>query len=98
MKSLKNTSIQTPGLSPVHQANTAEEMAILLTPLISKRFTLSKTVTKKLKVANDSFLSMMTEYSRWVVPESFAAKNQTLEQLTVPFLLLLKNYPLTLYS
>ena len=44
----KGAPKKTPGLSPVRQANTAEEMAILLTPLISKRFALSNSVTKKL--------------------------------------------------
>ena len=71
--------MQIPSLSPVHQAKTAKEMAILLTPLISKRFTFSKTVNKKLKVqlvlyfqatgiANDSCIGMMMEYSSWAVP------------------------------
>ena len=44
----KGAPKKTLGLNPVRQANTAEEMSILLTPLISKRFSLSNTVTKKL--------------------------------------------------
>ena len=82
--------MQTPGLSPVHQANTTKEMEILLTPLISKRFTLLKAVTKKLKmqlglyfqdtgIASESCIGMMMDYSSWAVPESFATENQALE-------------------
>ena len=65
---------KTPSLNPVHQANTAEEMAILITSLISKRFTLSNSVTKKIRIqlglyfkatgiVNESCLGMMTESS-----------------------------------
>ena len=50
VKSVKGVSKQTPGLSPVRQANTAEEMTVLLTPLISERFALSNSVTKKLRI------------------------------------------------
>ena len=46
IKSVKCSSKQTPVLSPVCQVNTAEEMMILLTSLIGKRFTLSNSVTK----------------------------------------------------
>ena len=100
IKSTKSISNQTPGLNPVYQANTAEEMAIVLTPLIRKRCNLSKSVTKKLKVqirlyfqaigaANKSCLGMVTESSSWAVLESIATDNQSLDQLTVPVLLLL---------
>ena len=50
MKITKIASKPTPSLSPVHQANTADKMVILLMPLISKKNNLSKTVTKKLKI------------------------------------------------
>ena len=100
-KSSKIPLKMTPGLSSVGQANLAEEMTILLTPLTSERFTLSKSVTKKLKVqlgmyfkatgiANKSCLGMMTENSSWTVPESFATETEALKQLKVPGLLLLK--------
>ena len=36
-----------PSLRPVHQSNPAEEMAVLLMPLISERFVLLNSVTKK---------------------------------------------------
>ena len=50
VKSVKGLSKQVPGIRPVRQANTAEEMAVLLTPLITKRFALSNSITKKLRV------------------------------------------------
>ena len=40
----------TPVLSPVRQANTSEERAILLTLLMSKRFALLNSATKKLHI------------------------------------------------
>ena len=72
----KGVPKKTPGLSPVHQANTAEEMSVLLTPLISKRFVLSNTVTKKLHtqlalyfkvtgIVNKLCFRMVTESSSW---------------------------------
>ena len=45
----KGAPKKTPDLSPIRQANTAEEMVILLTLLISKWFALSNSVTKKLR-------------------------------------------------
>ena len=45
----KGAPNNTPSLSPAYQANTTEEIASLLTPLISKRFELSNSVTKKLR-------------------------------------------------
>ena len=96
----KGAPKKTPGLSPVCQANTGKEMAILLKPLISERFALLNSVTKKLRtplgiyfkatgIGNESCLGMMTESSSWVVLDSFATSGQSLEQLTVPALLLL---------
>ena len=100
IKSAKITSKKTPGLSLVHQSNTAEEMVILLTPLISERFSLSKSITNKIKVqlgiyfqatciANQSCLGMMIESSSWAVLDSFETETQSLEQVTVLLLLLL---------
>ena len=37
-KKSKGAPKKTPGLSPVHQANTAEEMEVLLMPVISEDF------------------------------------------------------------
>ena len=96
----KGAPKKNPGLSPVHQASTAEEMAILLTPLISERFALLNSITKKLRtqlglyfkstgIVNEYCLVIMTESSSWAVPESFATTSQSLEQLTVPMLLLI---------
>ena len=50
VKSAKIAPKLTPRLSPVHQANSAKEISILLSPLISERLTLLKLVTKNLKV------------------------------------------------
>ena len=96
----KGTPKKISGLRLVRQANMAKEMTILLTPINSKRFALSNGVTKKLRtqlglyfkntgIVNKSFLGMMTESSSWAVPESFDTSGQSLEQLTVPVLLLL---------
>ena len=89
-----------PGLSPVRQANSAKEMAILLSPHISERFTLDKLATKKMRsqlvlyfkstrITDKSYLGMMTDHASWAVPDSFATDTEALEQLTVPVLLLL---------
>ena len=97
---LKGAPKRSLGLSPVRQANTAEEMAILLTPLISERFALPNSVTKKLctqlalyfkdmGIVNESCLGIMTDSSSWAVPESLSTTSQSLEHLTVPVLLLL---------
>ena len=91
-------------LSLARQASSAEEMEILLTLLISKRLTLSKSFTKNMKVqlglyfkamgiAKETFLGMMTNHSSWAVPESFAAQTEALDQLAVPVLLLLTKLP-----
>ena len=98
--SVKGASKKITGLSPFHQANMTKEIVVLLTPLIYEQFALSNRVAKKLKaqlgiyfkatgIANVSCLGMMAEYSTWVVPESFATNNPSLEQLTVLVLLLL---------
>ena len=79
----KGAPQKNPGINPVHQANTVEEMAILLTPLISEQFALSNSVANKLRtqlglyikdtvIMNESCLGMMTESSSWVVQDSFA--------------------------
>ena len=86
----KGVPKKTPGLSPVRQASTAEEMAILLTPLISEQFALLNSVTKKLLtqiglyfkstgIVNESCLGMMTQSSSWTVPDSFTTTSQPLE-------------------
>ena len=96
----KGAPKKTPGISPVHQANTAEEIVIFLIPLISERFALSNRITKKLLtqlgmyfkatgIVNESCVGMMTKSSSWAVPESFAISGQSLKQLMVPVLLLL---------
>ena len=48
-KTVKAQAKITPGLSPVRQDNSAEEMMILLSPLTSEYFTLGKSATKKLR-------------------------------------------------
>ena len=86
IKSVKYASKQTPGIRPVRQANTVEEMTALLTPPISGQFILLYSVTKKLGVqlrlcfkatgiANESCLGMMTKPSSWAVPDSFVTDN-----------------------
>ena len=48
-KTAKTQAKLTPGLSPVHPANSVKDMAILLLPLISKHFTVGKSASKKLR-------------------------------------------------
>ena len=90
----------TPNLSPVHQANSAEEMAILLSPLISECFTLGKSATKKLRIqlglyfksmgiTDELCLGMRMDHAIWAVPDLFATDTEALEQLMVPVILLL---------
>ena len=48
-KTAKTQTKFTPNLRPVRQSNSVEEMVILLSPLISERFTFSKFTTKMLR-------------------------------------------------
>ena len=95
----KGAPKKTPVLSSIRQTNTAKEMAIVLTPLISKRFALSNSVTKKLHtqlllyfkatgIIHNFCLGIMMESSSWALPEYFVTSGQSLEQLIVPVRLL----------
>ena len=106
-KTTNITSIKIPYLRPAQTLKFSNEITKLLSLLIIKQFSLTKSNSKKLhdqlcvhfnatSITNKSCVGMMTKHGSWEMSDSFSTEKQDMDQLTIPITLLL--YKLAIYT